>query len=130
MLNKYKREGKKTFIHINRDRKPSSNKIPLDFLNKIIHLAKTKYKRDKENYLICNYKHFKTLLAKEENLVIPYSTLYDLLIKEKIHSIKLQRKTRRKFKKVEILASKTSKCDEITLEKKVRTLVSFRRCVS
>lgn len=124
LLNKYKREGKKAFIHGNRDRKPS-NKIPLDFSNKIIHLAMTKYKGDKENYLICNYKHFKTLLAKEESIVIPYSTLYDLLIKEKIRSPKLQRKTRRKFKKEEILASKASKCDEVTLEKKVEHLLAL-----
>ncbi len=45
LLNKYKREGKKAFIHGNRERKPS-NKIPLGFSNKIMHLAKTKYKGD------------------------------------------------------------------------------------
>lgn len=124
LLDKYKREGKEAFIHGNRNRKPS-NKIPLDFSNKIIQLARTKYKGEKDNYLICNYKHFKVLLFKEENIDIHYSTLYDLLIKEKIRSPKLQRKTRRKLKKEEILASKANKCDEVTIEKKIDHLLAL-----
>lgn len=124
LLDKYKRGGKKAFIHGNRNRKPS-NKIPLDFSNKIIQLARTKYKGEKDNYLICNYKHFKVLLSKEENIDIHYSTLCDFLIKDKIRSPKLQRKTRRKLKKEEILASKANKCDEVAIENKVEHLLAL-----
>src|SRR5574344_2063135 len=75
LIVKYKREGKYAFIHGNRCKEPK-NKMDIDFSNKIITLAKGKYKGSKENYLLCNYSHFKYLLARDEGILITYTSLY------------------------------------------------------
>lgn len=105
LIHVYKGEGKEGFVHKNRTRTPS-NKLSESFSNKIIQLARTKYKGDSENYLLCNYKHFKDLLETEEKIIVTYTTLYNILMKEKIRSPRIQRITRRRLKKEEILEQK------------------------
>ena len=111
LINKYKGEGKSAFIHGNRSRTPK-NKIEVAFSNQIIQLAKTEYKGDRENYLICNYRHFQDLLARNENIFIKYSTLYCILMREKIRSPRIQRITRRRLKREELIKEKIVKIDQ------------------
>lgn len=122
LVNKYKREGKAAFIHGNRSRKPI-NKLSVDFSNKILHLAKTKYYED-NNYLICNIKHFKTLLARNENININYVTLRNLLLSNSLLSPRIHRITRRKIKREEILKHRKI-TDLKTIEKQVDHLLSL-----
>lgn len=117
LIDKYKREGKKGFIHGNRFHSPA-NKLSADFSNKIIQLARNKYKGENENTLICNFKHLKYLLQRDEGLVIPYSTLYNLLMANGIRSPRIQRITRKNIKKAEKLA-KTVIINEEELEKEI-----------
>lgn len=120
LIVKYKREGKSAFIHGNRCKEPK-NKMDIDFSNKIITLAKGKYKGSKENYLLCNYSHFKYLLARDEGILITYTSLYLLLMNNNIRSPKMQRKTRKRLKKEEILKSKSKLVLE---EKEIEQIVS------
>ena len=102
LICKYKREGKQAFIHGNRFRVPF-NKNSDDFSNKILYLAKTKYKGEFERSICCNFRHFKYLLERDEGIIVPYSTLYNLLMSNNIRSPKIQKRTRRKIKKDEII---------------------------
>lgn len=106
LIGKLKREGKQGFIHGNRFKTPS-NKIPEDFSTKIILLAKHKYKGENEKTLCCNFKHFKDLIKRDEGIVVPYSTLYNLLMKNNIRSPKIQRQTKKDLLKKEIKANET-----------------------
>lgn len=117
LISKYKREGKEGFIHGNRFHSPA-NKLSADFSNKIIQLAKHKYKGENENTLICNFKHFKDLLQRDEGLVVSYSTIYGLLMSNGIRSPRIQRITRKNIKKAEKLA-KTTDVNEEELEKEI-----------
>ena len=108
LINRYKGEGKSAFVHGNRSRQPV-NKIEAAFSEKIIQLARGKYKGEKENYLLCNFKHFQDLLANEEQIFVKYSTLYNILMEHKIRSPRIQRITRRRLKKEELIKNKLVK---------------------
>lgn len=115
LIAKYKGEGKQAFIHGNRFHTPA-NKLPADFSNKIIQLAKNKYKGDFENTLCCNFKHLQYMLQRDEGLVVPYATLYNLLMSNGIRSPRIQRITRKNLKKAE-KAAKSEVINEEEIEK-------------
>ncbi|WP_395473459.1 ISNCY family transposase [Spiroplasma endosymbiont of Nomada rufipes] len=76
----FNREGKVGFIHKSRN-KISNKTTNFEIKIKIINLYKTKY----YNF---NFQHFHEKLNNEEKIKISYSTLYTILIKEKITSPK------------------------------------------
>ncbi len=76
----FNREGKVDFIHKSRN-KISNKATNFEIKIKIINLYKTKY----YNF---NFQHFHEKLINEEKIKISYSTLYTILIKEKITSPK------------------------------------------
>ncbi|BDT03278.1 hypothetical protein SHM_09240 [Spiroplasma ixodetis] len=76
----FNKEGKVGFIHKSRN-KISNKATKIEIKNKIINLYKTKY----YNF---NFQHFQEKLINEENTKIAYSTVYNLLIQEKITSPK------------------------------------------
>ncbi len=76
----FNREGKVDFIHKSRN-KISNKATNFEIKIKIINLYKTKY----YNF---NFQHFHEKLINEEKIKISYSTLYIILIKEKITSPK------------------------------------------
>ncbi len=125
LLKKYKEKGKAAFIHGNSSKKPV-NKMEPSLIESILQLAKGKYKGEKENYLLCNFKHFKTLLLRDENISISYTSLRSILISNKIRSPRIQRKTRRRLKKEEYLELiKKSAFDEQKIDEIVNRELAF-----
>jgi transposase len=84
---KVRNEGAAAVVHKNSMRSPS-NKIAKEITDEIIRLKR------KEPYVSANFNHFKELLAEHHEIEVSYSSLYNLLKSEGIHSPK----TRRRFK--------------------------------
>lgn len=91
LVNVYNTKGKDGFIHGNRDRKPVTS-ISDEAKNKIIKLYK-------EKYYDCNFKFFRELLSKNENINISYYPLYNLLTEKRFLSPKARRKTVKNYNK-------------------------------
>jgi hypothetical protein len=87
LINIYKNEGKNGFIHKSKNRIPV-NKLNSDFRGKIINLYNDKY-------FDFNFTHFREKLKTNENINLPYGTLYNILSEAKIKSPKKNRKNKR-----------------------------------
>ena len=98
LIIKYKENGKSAFIHGNRSKKPV-NALDNSISEDIILLYKTKY-------YDFNFSHFKEFLKKDENIVVSYDFIYKNLTKAGILSPKARKKTKRQFKKKQLLEEK------------------------
>lgn len=114
LIQKYKEKGKSAFIHGNRDKKPV-NKLDSTISDTIILLYTTKY-------YDFNFAHFKDFLEKFENIKVSYSYLYNLLTKNNKISQYAHKKTKRAFKKKELMDMKLIKPDQT--EDEIETIVS------
>ena len=98
LIIKYKENGKSAFIHGNRSKKPV-NALDNSISEDIILLYKTKY-------YDFNFSHFKEFLKKDENIDVSYYFIYKNLTKAGILSPKARKKTKREFKKKQLLEEK------------------------
>lgn len=98
LIIKYKENGKSAFIHGNRSKKPV-NALDNSISEDIILLYKTKY-------YDFNFSHFKEFLKKDENIDVSYDFIYKNLTKAGILSPKARKKTKREFKKKQLLEEK------------------------
>ena len=98
LIIKYKEKGKAGFVHGNRTRKPV-NALDNSISEDIILLYKTKY-------YDFNFNHFKEFLKKDENIDVSYDFIYKNLTKAGILSPKARKKTKRQFKKKQLLEEK------------------------
>ena len=98
LIIKYKENGKSAFIHGNRSKKPV-NALDNSISEDIILLYKTKY-------YDFNFSHFKEFLKKDENIDVSYDFIYKNLTKAGILSPKARKKTKRQFKKKQLLEEK------------------------
>ena len=98
LIIKYKEKGKAGFVHGNRTRKPV-NALDNSISEDIILLYKTKY-------YDFNFSHFKEFLKKDEKIDVSYDFIYKNLTKAGILSPKARKKTKREFKKKQLLEEK------------------------
>ena len=98
LIIKYKENGKSAFIHGNRSKKPV-NALDKSISEDIILLYKNKYQD-------WNFYHFKEFLKKDENIDVSYDFIYKTLTKTGILSPKARKKTKREFKKKQLLDQK------------------------
>ena len=94
----YKEKGKAGFVHGNRTRKPI-NAFDNSISEDIILLYNNKYQG-------FNFRHFKDYLEEEENIKVSYDFIYKTLTKASILSPKARKKTKREFKKKQLLEEK------------------------
>ena len=94
----YKEKGKAGFVHGNRTRKPI-NAFDNSISEDIILLYNNKYQD-------FNFRHFNEYLDEEENIKVSYDFVYKTLTKAGILSPKARRKTKREFKKKQLLEEK------------------------
>ena len=110
LINIYKEKGKSGFVHGNRNRKPA---IAFDksISEDIILLYKTKYQD-------WNFTHFRDFLERKENINVSYNFVYITLTKAGFLSPKARRKTKKDFKRKQLLDEKKIKptMDEETIE--------------
>lgn len=94
LITNYKERGKSSFIHGNRNKKPS---ITLDnnLSNDILLLYSNKYNG-------FNFKHFHEYLKEEENINVSYTFIYTTLTKAGYLSPKAERRTKRNYKRKEL----------------------------
>ena len=98
LIIKYKEKGKAGFVHGNRTRRPI-NAFDNSISEDIILLYKNKYQD-------WNFYHFKEFLESNENIKVSYNFIYKSLTKDGILSPKARRKTKREFKKEQLLKQK------------------------
>ena len=98
LIIKYKENGKSGFVHGNRSQKPV-NALDKSISEDIILLYKTKYQD-------FNFNHFKEYLEEEENIKVSYKFIYITLTNAGILSPKARKKTKRKFKKEQLIIEK------------------------
>ena len=98
LIIKYKEGGKSAFVHGNRGHAPSKT-LDKSISEDIILLYKTKY-------YDFNFSHFKEFLKKDENIDVSYDFIYKNLTKAGILSPKARKKTKRQFKKKQLLDEK------------------------
>ena len=98
LIIKYKERGKSAFIHGNRSKKPN-NKIDSNLSESIIHLYRYKYQD-------FNFSHFLDMLEEYEDINVSYKFLYNLLMRNDFKSPKIQKRTKRRIKKEELLTEK------------------------
>ena len=94
----YKEKGKSGFVHGNRGQMPNKaldKSISLD----IVLLYTTKYQD-------FNFNHFKDYLEEEENIIVSYNFIYKHLTNNGILSPKARKKTKREFKKQQLIKEK------------------------
>lgn len=94
----YKEKGKAGFVHGNRTRKPI-NALDNSISEDIILLYKNKYQG-------WNFYHFKEFLEINENIKVSYDFIYKSLTKAGILSPKARKKTKREFKRKQLLEQK------------------------
>ena len=95
LIIKYKEKGKSGFIHGNRGHVPSKV-LDKSISEDIILLYRNKYQG-------WNFYHFKEFLKKDENIGVSYDFIYKTLTKASILSPKARKKTKREFKKKQLL---------------------------
>lgn len=110
----YKERGKSGFVHGNRGHIPSKA-LDKSISEDIILLYKTKYQG-------FNFNHFKEYLEEEENIVVSYTFIYDTLTNAGILSPKARKRTKRDFKKKELLKQK--KINLAMTEEQINEIVS------
>ena len=98
LIIKYKEKGKSAFIHGNRSKCPV-NALDKSISEDIILLYKTKYQD-------WNFCHFKEFLEEFENIKVSYDFIYKTLTNAGIISPKARKKTKRHFKKQQLLKEK------------------------
>ena len=98
LIIKYKEKGKSGFIHGNRGHVPSKA-LDKSISEDIILLYRNKYQG-------WNFYHFKEFLKKDENIGVSYDFIYKTLTKASILSPKARKKTKREFKKKQLLEQK------------------------
>ena len=98
LIIKYKENGKSGFVHGNRGQAPSKA-LDKSISNKIILLYKNKY-------YDFNFNHFKNFLEDKENIKVSYDFIYKHLTKEGILSPKARKKTKKEYKRKQLLAEK------------------------
>ena len=89
LIKVYKEKGKSGFLHQNRNRKPV-NSLPQELTDYIVKLYRDVYQG-------FNFKHFRDMLEDRENIVVSYSFIYKLMIKNNITSPKIQKATKKKI---------------------------------
>lgn len=94
----YKEKGKAGFVHGNRSKLPAIT-IDKSISEDIVLLYKHKYQD-------FNFRHFKEYLEEEENIHVSYKFIYNTLTKAGILSPKARRRTKREFKKQQLLREK------------------------
>lgn len=110
----YKEKGKSGFVHGNRGKCPSKT-LDKSISEDIILLYKNKYQE-------WNFKHFKDFLEKDENIRVSYNFIYKHLTKAGILSPKARRKTKKEFKKQQLLREK--KINLAMSEEQIETIVN------
>ena len=98
LIIKYKEGGKSAFVHGNRGHVPSKA-LDKSISEDIILLYKNKY-------YDFNFNHYKEFLKKDENIDVSYDFIYKTLTKAGILSPKARKKTKREFKKKQLLEQK------------------------
>lgn len=91
----YKEKGKSGFVHGNRGHIPTKA-LDKSISEDIILLYKNKY-------YDFNFNHFKEFLQKDENINVSYKFIYNTLTKEGILSPRARRKTKKEFKRNQLL---------------------------
>lgn len=110
----YKEKGKSGFVHGNRSKQPSKT-LDKSISENIILLYKNKYQG-------FNFNHFKDYLEEEENIHVSYKFIYSTLTNESILSPKARRKTKKEFKKKQLLEEK--KININMSEEQIETIVN------
>ena len=110
----YKEKGKSGFIHGNRGRIPSKA-LDKSISEDIILLYKSKYQE-------FNFTHFKEYLEEEENIKVSYKFIYNTLTNAGILSPKARRKTKKEFKKKQLL--KENKINIAMSDEQIESIVS------
>jgi transposase len=100
LKNQYLKQGKISFQHGNRGRKPSTT-LKDEMKNQIIALYQ-------EHYYDTNFKHFNELLKENHTIDVSYYTVHSILSCAGILSPKCNRLTRRNHKKARQLVSTAS----------------------
>lgn len=98
LIVKYKEKGKSSFIHGNRNRMPAKA-FDKSFSEDILLLYRNKYNG-------FNFTHFCEYLSEEENIDVSYNFVYTLLTKNKILSPKAEKRTKKEFKKQQLIREK------------------------
>ena len=98
LINIYKEKGKSGFVHGNRNRKPSTA-FDKSISEDIILLYKNKYQG-------WNFSHFRDFLERKEGINVSYNFVYITLTKAGFLSPKARRKTKKDFKRKQLLAEK------------------------
>lgn len=94
----YKEKGKSGFIHGNRGKCPTKT-LDKSISNDIVLLYKTKYQG-------FNFRHFVEYLEEMENIKVSYDFVYKHLTYSGILSPKARMKTKKEFKKQQLLKEK------------------------
>ena len=110
----YKEKGKSGFIHGNRGRIPSKA-LDKSISEDIILLYKSKYQE-------FNFTHFKEYLEEEENIKVSYKFIYNTLTNAGILSPKARKKTKKEFKKKQLL--KENKINIAMSDEQIDSIVS------
>ena len=110
----YKEKGKSGFVHGNRARKPVST-LDKSISEDIILLYKNKYQD-------WNFSHFREFLSKNENINVSYDFIYKTLTKEGILSPKARKRTKKEFKKQQLLKEK--KITNAMNDEQIETIVN------
>ena len=110
----YKEKGKSGFIHGNRGRIPSKA-LDKSISEDIILLYKSKYQE-------FNFTHFKEYLEEEENIKVSYKFIYNTLTNVGILSPKARKKTKKEFKKKQLL--KENKINIAMSDEQIESIVS------
>ena len=114
LIIKYKEEGKKGFIHGNRNRKPSTT-IDLDIRNKIVEYYINEYQD-------ANYRHFIQIIQEDFGICISDTTLRKWLLEENIISPKANRSTKKALKKK--LKAKLDETKSVKLSNEVKKYIN------
>ena len=110
----YEEKGKSGFIHGNRGRIPSKA-LDKSISEDIILLYKSKYQE-------FNFTHFKEYLEEEENIKVSYKFIYNTLTNAGILSPKARKKTKKEFKKKQLL--KENKINIAMSDEQIDSIVS------
>lgn len=110
----YKEKGKSGFIHGNRGKCPTKT-LDKSISEDIILLYKNKYQD-------FNFRHFMEYLEENENIKVSYNFIYKTLTKEGILSPKARKRTKREFKKQQLLKDK--KINLAMDDKQIETIIN------
>lgn len=98
LIKKYKENGKSSFVHGNREKKPAKS-IDKTISDTIILLYRNKYQG-------FNFKHFQEYLESDEDIKVSYTCVYQTLMRTGITSPKIRKKTRKRIAREKLEAEK------------------------